>query len=199
MRVNDIFVFENTDYSMIAEREVILGDIISEGFAETYEEAVLFESRVSKAIKDYAARYSAGSPPEIMVFQDRANPKHVVVLGAGSGMFYRFDVVNDKVVSEERFRDFRELMEEKELLTRQGTFGPVDERSYLKKNWKKIVGWLAVGTLVGGALLLAWATLIGPALAFLWNVTMGAAVLGSFAWIANQASKPASDGWETAM
>lgn len=194
MRVNDIFVFEKTDYDIIAEREVLLDDVISEGFAESYEEAILFESNVNRVIKNYAARYSAGEPPEIMVFQDRANPKHIVVLGAGSGMFYRFDVVNDKVVSEERFQSFRDLMDEKEILTRQGTFGPVDERSYLKKNWKRIIGWIVGGTLIGGALILAWVTVLGPAVAFLSKFLIGTGIVLGAGWIASMlARKSTSD------
>lgn len=194
MRVNDIFVFEKTDYDIIAEREVLLDEVISEGFAESYEEAILFESNINRVIKNYAARYSAGEPPEIMVFQDRTNPRHIVVLGAGSGMFYRFDVINDKVISEERFKNFRDLMDEKEILTRQGTFGPVDERSYLKKNWKTVVGWLVAGTLIGGALILAWVMVIGPALAFLSNVLIGSAVVLGGGWIAAMLNrKSASD------
>ena len=193
MRANDIFIFE--DLQEKVERETFLNEMVFEGIAETKEDAmVLLESRVDKVIKDYSRRYTAGEPPETMVFQDRSNPKHHAILASGSNMFYRFDVINGKVVSEERFNSFKDLLQEKEMLT-LGTFVAVDSRSYLQKNWKKLLMWLLGGTatvLIGGPLILAWIATFGSAVAFLGKVMVGSAAvmvgLRGGGWISNALS-----------
>lgn len=178
MRANDIFIFEDLQDKF--ERETFLNEMVFEGIAENTEDAMeLLESRVDKVIKDYSRKYTAGEPPETMVFQDRANPKHYAILASGSGMHHRFDVINGKIVSEERFASFKELLQEKEVIT-LGTFSPVDTRSYLQKNWKKLLMWLLGGTatvLIGGPLLMAWLATWGPAIAFLGKLMAGTAAV----------------------
>lgn len=198
MRANDIFIFEDLQEKL--ERESFLNEMVFEGIAESKEDAVLLcESRIDKVIRDYSRRYTAGDPPEVMVFQDRANPKHHAVLAAGSNMFYRFDVVNGKIVSEERYRDFKELLAEKEVLT-MGSFAPVDSRSYLQKNWKKLLMWIIGGTgavLIGGPLIMAWLATFGAAIAFIGKFMVGAgltvATLSGMGWISRQLSGDASN------
>ncbi len=198
MHVNELYDLKEIDESV--EIESFFNEMIFEGIVESREEAqVLTESRVNKVIQDYVRRYGGSAPPEAMVFQDVRNPKHYAILAAGDGTFFRFDVVNDKVVNEERYRDFRELMDEREVLT-NGTFRPVDTRTYLQKNWKRLLMWLIGGTavaLIGAPILFAWLMSIASAVSFVAKVAVGVAAVAGTGWLMQRLSgnDGATDRW----
>lgn len=166
----------------------IVDEILEEGLVETMEEAVLMESRLASAIKSHAARYNSRRPPEITALQNPMNRNHVVVLAAGDNMFFRFDVMSGRVVSEERFTSFREMMEEQEVLLMERYY-VIDHRSWLKRNWKKI----ALSVLGGGAAVTVGAPLImailaGITAALTWMTGLaatGGAIVGA-GWLARK-------------
>lgn len=160
-------------------------ELISEGVVSTREEATeLLESNLSKTIRDYASRYSSKNPPEIMAYQDPEIRSHIVVLAAGDNMFFRFDVMNGRIVSEERYSSFKELMDERELL-KASRYYAFDHKTWLQKNWKKIMMGLTVGSTIflGGPLIVAFLTGAGPFLAWASNVIVGIGALTAAGWV----------------
>lgn len=200
MHVNELFTFEDHDTSQLIES--FYNDLIFEGYVDSREEAVtLTESKINKTIQDYLKRYGGAKPPEAMAFQDATNPNHYVILAAGDNMYYRFDIVNNRVVNEERYRDFKELNEEKRVLTTVETFRPVDTRSYLTKNWKKLLMWMvggAAGVFVGVPLLFAALAWLVPAVTLFIQATIGIAALAGAGWLLTKLNKSAASSGRSA-
>ena len=190
MRADDLFTFEE---SFLEEGMDPVSLILSEGIAETEEEAeALLNESVASTISQYMSRYSGTEPPEVQAFRDPRSRSSVVVLASGSNMHFRFDILNGKVVSEERYANFRELVAERDVLLQTG-HTEVDHRSFLKRNWKKILGSIVGGTigiLVGGPLIVAMLGLVAGALATLAKFAAIAGVVVGTGWLMNKISQP---------
>lgn len=193
MLANDIFRFDEPLNETI---ETFAQGMIVEGYATNADEAqTILEEGISQVISRYASRYSGMNPPEIMAYQDPEDRQHVAVLASGDGMFFRFDIINGKVISEERYSSFKEMMDERDLL-RSSRYFSIDHRSFLNKNWKKILMWMvggAAGILLGGPLLLGVLTTIGTAALFIGKVAAGAGMVFGTGWIMSKLAKGEAD------